>query len=193
MDEAFNIGKGANAVISILHHFFHHHGLGETTAHLHADNCSGQNKNRYMMGYLMWRVLTGLDKEITISFLPVGHTKFAPDWCFGLFKQRFRRMKINTLDDIAAAVDTSSVVNVSQLVGTLDGQCLVPTYNWSDYLDKHTLKTALKGSRKITTLNLHPTHLVQYSSRRPVEVMRRQYNSSKIPLGSHLTITFQIW
>ena len=148
MDEAFNVGKGANAVISMLHHFFHHHGLGETTAHLHADNCSGQNKNRYMMGYLMWRVLTGLHKEITISFLPVGHTKFAPDWCFGLFKQRYRRMKINTLDDIAAAVDTSSVVNVSQLVGTLDGQCLVPTYNWSDYLDEHTLKTALKGIKK---------------------------------------------
>ena len=145
MDEEFNVGKGANAVISMLHHFFLHHGVGETTAHLHADNCSGQNKNRYMMSYLMWRVLTGLHKEIIISFLPVGHTKFAPDWCFGLFKQRYRRTKINTLDDIATAVDSSSVVNVPQLVGTLDGQCFVPTYNWSDYFDHHTVKTALKG------------------------------------------------
>ena len=39
-------------------------------------------------------------------------------------------------------------MNVLQLVGTLDGQCLVPTYNWSDYLDEHTLKTALKGIKK---------------------------------------------
>ena len=132
----------------MLHHFFRHHSLGETTAHLHADNCAGQNKNRYMMSYLMWRVLTGLHKEITISFLPVGHTKFAPDWCFGLFKQRFCLMKINDLDDIASAVDTSSLVNVPQLVGTLDGECLVPTYNWSDHFDAHTVKTALKGIKK---------------------------------------------
>ena len=96
----------------------------------------------------MWRVLTGLHREITISFLPVGHTKFAPDWCFGLFKQRFRRTKINSLDDIASAVDNSSVVNVTQLVGTLDGQCLVPTYNWSDHFDEQTVKTALKGIKK---------------------------------------------
>ena len=148
MDEAYNVGKGANAIISMLHHFFQFHGLGETTAHLHADNCSGQNKNKYMMGYLMWRVLTGLHEEITISFLPVGHTKFAPDWCFGLFKQRFRRMKINNLEDIASAVDTSSLVNVPQLVGTLEGECLVPTYNWSEHFEEHTIKTALKGIKK---------------------------------------------
>ena len=148
VDEAYNIGKGANAIISMIHHFFSHHGLGETMAHLHADNCSGQNKNRYVISYLMWRVLTGLHREITISFLPVGHTKFAPDWCFGLLKQHFRQTKINSLDDIASAVDNSSVVNVAQLVGTLDGQCLVPTYNWSDHFDEQTVKTALKGIKK---------------------------------------------
>jgi len=149
VDEAYNVGKGANSIISMLHHFFHHHGFGETTAHLHADNCSGQNKNRYMMYYLMWRVLTGLHKEIKISFLPVGHTKFAPDWCFGLFKQKFRRMKIDSLDDIASAVRTSSVVNIPQLVGTLDGRCLVTTYNWSEHFGEHTIKTALKGIKQI--------------------------------------------
>ena len=97
----------------MIHRFFSHHGLGETMAHLHADKCSGQNKNRYVISYLMLRVLTGLHREITISFLPVGHTKFAPDWCFGLFKQHFRQTKINSLDDIASAVDNSSVVNVA--------------------------------------------------------------------------------
>ena len=96
----------------------------------------------------MWCVLTGLHHEITISFLLVGHTKFTPAWCFGLFKQRFRQMKINNLDDIASAVDNSSVLNVAQLVGTLDGQCLVPTYNWNDHLNEHTVKTALKGIKK---------------------------------------------
>ena len=37
-----------------------------------------------MMQYLAWRVFAGLHKSITISFLIVGHTKFAPDWAFGL-------------------------------------------------------------------------------------------------------------
>lgn len=75
-------------------------------------------------------------------------SKFAPDWCFGLFKQQFRRMKIDNLDDIATAIATSSVVNIPQLIGTLNGQCLVPSYNWSDHFDQHIVKTALKGIKK---------------------------------------------
>ena len=145
IDEAFNVGKGANLIISTLHHFFQTHRIGEKSVHLHADNCAGQNKNRFMMYYLMWRVRTGLHEEVTISFLPVGHTKFSPDWCFGLMKQCFRRTKIVDLDDIANCVSLSSSVNVPQLVGSLDGTTFVPTYNWSEYFEDRTIKTALKG------------------------------------------------
>ena len=53
------------------------HNLGEATLCLHADNCSSQNKNCYVMQYLTWRILTGLNKKITLSFLIVGHTKFS--------------------------------------------------------------------------------------------------------------------
>ena len=53
--------------------------------------------------------------------------------------------QVNNLDDIANSVSSSSFVNVSQLVGTLDGRCYVPTYNWSDFFEQHTIKTALKG------------------------------------------------
>ena len=38
--------------ISLLHHYLSHHNFGETSITLHADNCSGQNKNRFMMQYL---------------------------------------------------------------------------------------------------------------------------------------------
>jgi len=38
IDEAAKVGKGANATISYLHHFFSRHGLWETDVHLHADN-----------------------------------------------------------------------------------------------------------------------------------------------------------
>ena len=49
IDEASDVGKGANTVISLLHHFLEHHGLGEINIGLHADNCVGQNKNNAVL------------------------------------------------------------------------------------------------------------------------------------------------
>ena len=102
-------GKGSNAIVSILHHFFEEHGLGEREVHLHADNCVGQNKNNTMIHYLLWRVLVVLLKRITLSFLIVGHPKFSPDWCFGLLKQRFRRSVVGSVNDLARVVDESCI------------------------------------------------------------------------------------
>ena len=96
--------------------------------HLHADNCVGQNKNNTMLHYLLWRVMTGLHKSIVLSFLVVGHTKFSPDWCFGLLKCRTR---VGCLDDLVQVVDQFAEANVAQLVGTQDGETIVPMYNWT--------------------------------------------------------------
>ena len=52
MDEAFSVGKGSTAIISMLHHFFIY-GFGERGVHLHSDNCVGQKKNRFVMYNLM--------------------------------------------------------------------------------------------------------------------------------------------
>ena len=150
IDEAVNVGKGANAIISMLHHFFSTYGLGETEVHLHADNCSGQNKNRYMMHYLMWRILTQQHQEITISFLPVGHTKFFPDAGFGMLKRQFRRTKVGCLHDITEVVRKSATINHCQLVGNQRGDVLVPTYDWAEFFAEHTIKSALKGIKKIS-------------------------------------------
>lgn len=158
------MGKGANCIISMLHHFLEKYSFGETHLHLHADNCSGQNKNRYengcmlkcidiikyntryMMAYLMWRVMTGLSKEVTISFLLVGHTKFAPDWGFGLFKRLFKKSNVATIQDIAEVVQKSAVVNHPQLIGDYDGSTYVKFYNWSNIFDDYTI--AIKGITK---------------------------------------------
>ena len=133
----------------MVHHFFSTYGLGEKVVHLHADNCSGQNKNRYMMYYLMWRVLTKQHKEITISFLPVGHTKFFPDAGFGMLKRQFQRTKVGCLHDIAEVVRNSAKMNHCQLVGNQRGDVLVPTYDWAEFFVEHTVETALAGIKKI--------------------------------------------
>ena len=156
-DEAADSGKGANAVISRLHFYFEHYGLGEEEAFLHADNCTGQNKNSIVMQYLMWRIMEHLHRQITISFLVVGHTKFSPDWCFGLFKRLHRRTNITCLDDIKATVEKSAKCNSAQLVAEANGSILVPTYNWKDYLAPH-FKTipSIKEYHHFTFSSDHP-------------------------------------
>ena len=76
IDEGVLTGKGANSTISYVHYFFRRHGLGETEAELHADNCGAQNKNSAFMWYYIWRVMTGLHKEINYNFLIPIHQIF---------------------------------------------------------------------------------------------------------------------
>ena len=88
-----------------------------------------------MMQYLLWRVLTGRHKKITLSFLLAGHTKFAPDWGFGLVKRQYRKTVINCLEDISDAVKKSApAVSLSQLCASQEGEIIVPVYDWTSYL-----------------------------------------------------------
>lgn len=140
--------------MSRIHYFLEKHGLGEKDVHFHADNCTGQNKNNCMMQYLAWRVITGRHTNITLSFLVVGHTKFAPDWCFGLFKRRYRLTNVSSLWSIAQVVNESAECNVSQLV---DGSMIVQTHNWTDFFAPRMKK--ITGIKSITTLGC--PHLLQ--------------------------------
>ena len=53
-DELQSIGQWfqSSRVILMLDHYFDIHSLNEPFCHLHADNCVGQNKNRFVLGYL---------------------------------------------------------------------------------------------------------------------------------------------
>lgn len=57
--------------------------------------CLGQNKNRYVLAYLSWRVLTGLHREITLSMQIPGHTKCLVDAGFSYIKKLYRRLEIS--------------------------------------------------------------------------------------------------
>ncbi|XP_048020971.1 uncharacterized protein LOC125251957 [Megalobrama amblycephala] len=150
IDEGMSSTKGSNEVISYMHHFFGNFGVGETGVDLHCDNCSGQNKNNFMLWYLAWRVGHKLHDKIEIHFLIAGHTKFSPDCGFGLIKQAYMKTRVNTLADIAEVVENSSPVshlNIPQLVGTAEGKVLVQTFDWQQHLTHHLPKSPI-GKQK---------------------------------------------
>ena len=121
--------------------------------------------------------MVGLHKEIEIAFLVVGHTKFAPDWCFGLLKRKFRREKVGCLADIARVVDTSATVNISQLCGTQTGEVLVPTHDWKAYPSQYFK----------TLRNIKSYHHFRFSSATPGSVLTQKsirHSSSMTSLGS---------
>ena len=134
IDEGQVIQKGSELVINLLDHFFSNWGMGEDHAELHADNCTGQNKNNFVIWYLLWRVMTGRHKSITYSFMISGHTKFLPDGGFGLIKQKYRRTPVSCLQDVATMVDASSTMNTAQLMGHEDGEVIVTQRAWNAYL-----------------------------------------------------------
>ena len=136
IDENVLTGKGANSTISYVHFYFERHGLGETEAQVHADKCDAQKKNSVFIWYYLWRVMSGLHEEINYNFLLPGHTKFSPDWCFGLLKQKTRKTFISSLFDIARSVEDSASLNVAELVGLHNDTVLIPTFDWLSYLGK---------------------------------------------------------
>ena len=136
IDEAENPGKGADCVISLVHHYLKKYGHSEKEVYLHADNCTAQNKNNASIQYLMWRVMTMKNKSIELSFMLTGHTKFSPDRFFGLLKKIFRRSSVSTLSDIELVMKRSTKAhqNIPQRLHGNGGETLVTFYQWSEHL-----------------------------------------------------------
>lgn len=181
IDENVCTGKGANATISYVHHFFTRHGVGETDAQMHADNCGAQNKNNPFIWYYLWRVMTGLHHSIEYHFLIAGHTKFSPDWCFGLVKKKTRRTYISSLFDIARAVEESASVNTAELVGLHNGAVRVIAYDWMTYLEQYFKKLPhLKSYHHFRFHRDHPGTVFckEYwnSEERAINILRNEAN-----------------
>lgn len=136
IDEAENPGKGADCVVSLVHHYLDTYGCNEEEILLHADNCVGQNKNNATIHYLLWRTLTKRNKSTELSFMLAGHTKFSPDRYFGYFKKAFGRSTVDTLEGVVAIVDSSTHnhQNVPQVIRDIHGKVQVPFYKWTSFL-----------------------------------------------------------
>eukprot|EP00033_Pygsuia_biforma_P001497 GCRY01001689.1.p1 GENE.GCRY01001689.1~~GCRY01001689.1.p1 ORF type:complete len:184 (-),score=11.71 GCRY01001689.1:405-956(-) len=83
IDESESIGKGADAVISMVHSTLSQSLSKVKTKQLmmQADNCSGQNKNNAFLHYMLWLVQNEFFDEVTFSFMVPGHTKVCWNLC----------------------------------------------------------------------------------------------------------------
>ena len=66
-----------------------------------------------------------------------GHTKFAPDRCFGIIKKSYRSRFVSSLYYIAEAIEESSVIrtNLAQIIGHPDGTTVVPVFDWTKFFN----------------------------------------------------------
>lgn len=51
---------------------------------------SGQNKNKYMMAYLAWRVMVGLNEQVILMMQIAGHARCLIDSGFAHLKRLYR-------------------------------------------------------------------------------------------------------
>ena len=124
--------------------------------------------------------MTGLNRSANLSFMIVGHTKFMPDSCFGLLKQRFCRMHVQSLSDIATVVSESATVNRVKLVGNEAGDVMVPTYDWLSFFAPQFRKVA----------NIKQYHQLQFSSTTPGTVVCKDYSDSE---GTTISLLKNPW
>ncbi|XP_061174842.1 uncharacterized protein LOC133183984 [Saccostrea echinata] len=121
----FQWSHGSNLTISILIHCLLMLETLPDTLYLQMDNCPGQNKNRFILGFLCWLVEIGIFKKIKISFLMVGHTHEDIDQVFSRFSSLLSRRSVLTLPKLMTSFEkcytptptgirTDKVFNVSE-------------------------------------------------------------------------------
>ena len=94
---------GANHIIETIHRFLvrkRAEGPLPAKFYIQMDNCSRENKNKYLMGYLEMLVATSVFSCVEAGFLPVGHTHEDIDQVFSRTASKLRVTNAITLDDM---------------------------------------------------------------------------------------------
>jgi hypothetical protein len=159
------IGEGAavgtNSVVSMLYHWIKkNRDRWPLKLHVHCDNCSGQNKNNMMLWFFLW-CMEQHDGEtmvhsVILSFMLPGHTKFAPDAYFGLFKSKYYvQDKCDDMNDLVTVANSCTAegnvkaVRYTALEG--DGDCV--WRNWKSLASHYQVLKGIKSYHHIKLLN----------------------------------------
>ena len=124
-------GKGANEVISFLHNFLSTRSIQSPNIRIHADNCRGQNKNKFVMWYLVWLAATGRVKRVEYKFMIKGHTQFIVDSNIGHIKRELRRSDVFCMEHWKQVIERSAVINKARVIDGND------VYDWKKVLSPY--------------------------------------------------------
>eukprot|EP00171_Calliarthron_tuberculosum_P023069 IDg23069t1 len=161
--------KTANEVLSMVLHVLNLHKIHATTKdacnlQLHADNCSGQNKNRYVLWFLSWLSSSGFYNEINLQFLVAGHTKNICDGAFGHIKRRFMRSNVMNPKQMMQIVEESAVNSTCIPAYTVEW------YDWKRILGPHF---TIPKNFKLSTF-----HVFQFISSKPGYVLVKDLSTT---------------
>jgi len=101
-----------------------------------------RNKNRYLMSYLMWRVLTGFHEEIKDLFSSGWPHQICTKLVLWIIQAA---LSSNQSRMFGRHSNLSSTPNVAQLVGGQDDSTIVPMYDKGFYFDDNTPKRLFFG------------------------------------------------
>jgi hypothetical protein len=107
-------GKGSNEVISMLHHVIKDQkekNPAYKNLTVYADNCVGQNKNNFVVKFLVLLAHLGEFDEVNIKFFIKGHTKNACDRGFCHIRRHVLKNEIWTFKHLKEAVEDAAHSN----------------------------------------------------------------------------------
>ncbi|XP_022100770.1 uncharacterized protein LOC110984676 isoform X3 [Acanthaster planci] len=112
----------------------HQEKLGKTLF-LQLDNCFRENKNRYVIGFAALLVELDIFEEVTMHFLPVGHTHEDVDQLFSCISSKIQRTNIYTLDDLEKTVRDSytPIITLCPATPLLDVKTWLEPHLFGDY------------------------------------------------------------
>ena len=143
--------SGANHVVEAIHRFLNERVNQSTlprTFYVQVDNCTKENKNRFLFSYLESLIRWKLFDEIVVGFLPVGHTHEDIDQTFSRTSERLRCNDAITLSDLHGELrnvynDRTSVCVMKNVV------------NWSGLCEEEKCLTNIKNFSKYRYFKFH--------------------------------------
>lgn len=118
---------------------------------LQVDNCTRENKNKYLFSYLESLVQWCLFDEVIVSFLPVGHTHEDIDQTFSRTSERLRSKDAITLKELRS--ELSNVYNNGTTVCDLD-----KIANWSTLCERTKCLTKISGISQYHYFRFYRAH-----------------------------------
>ncbi|CEM29264.1 unnamed protein product [Vitrella brassicaformis CCMP3155] len=100
------------------------------------DNCTGENKNQYIFAYASLPVHLGAFKEVTVNFLPVGHTHEDIDQLHSVTSKTLRVSRFATATQLRELI--LGAHRNPKYPNGMQVRFMTQTWDWKALLEPHT-------------------------------------------------------